>query len=146
MKSLKLNMDRLQRVENTLSSVVCTARYHAPKSGWRRSLHWFPIKQLIIHKIAIFTFKVQIHGQPVYLADLIVNHTPSQILHFSGKDLLVVHCSRHNSPPGHSVSLCLEHGMTCQFTCKRPANWYTVSHYCKQLMKTTRNTSVWHWI
>ena len=36
------------------------------------------------------TFKVLVHGQPFYLANLIIDHTPSRTLHSSGKDLLII--------------------------------------------------------
>ena len=133
-RSLQSNrIEHLQWVQNTLACIVCTALYRVPTSGLRKSLHWLPIRQQIIYKIVTFTFKVWVHGLPVDLANLIIDHTPSGTLNFSGKDFLIVPGSRRNSPPGNSVWNNL------------PIHIRSI-HYRKPLMETTKTTSVWHCI
>ena len=93
---------RSHRIEHGLSPAIseCTGApkslfvqrhpMHPPTTGLRKSLHWLPTRQRIIYKVAMLAFKVQVHGQLVYLADLIVDHTPFRTLRSSGKDLLIV--------------------------------------------------------
>jgi hypothetical protein len=45
-----------------------------------RKLHWLPIKQRILFKIATLTFKTLHHHQPVYLYNLLTHHIPSRSL------------------------------------------------------------------
>ena len=81
---------RLQREQNALARLMCTAPYRSSMTHLRQSLHWLPIRQRISYKIAMLTFKVWLCRQPAYLADLIVDYSPSRSLRFQGKDLLVV--------------------------------------------------------
>ena len=39
------NINRLQRVENKIARVVCTAPYRTSVTGLRRSLHWLSIRE-----------------------------------------------------------------------------------------------------
>ena len=61
------NISRLQRVQNALARTVCAAPYRSA-TDLRRSLHWLPVQQRIAYKIAMTTFKVRRHKQPVYLS------------------------------------------------------------------------------
>ena len=81
---------RLQRVQNALARTMCAAPYRSSATDLRRSLHWLPVQQRIAYKIAITTFKMRRHKQPVYLSQLIVYYCPSRPLRSMGKDLLVV--------------------------------------------------------
>ena len=84
------NISRLQRVQNALARTVCFAPYRSSATDLRRSLHWLPVQQRIAYKIAMATFQMQHHKQPVYLSQLIVDYCPSRPLRSMGKDLLVV--------------------------------------------------------
>ena len=46
------NVDRLQRVHNSLARVVYQVPYRSRTTQLRRSLHWMPIRQRIQYKIA----------------------------------------------------------------------------------------------
>lgn len=83
------NIGRLQRVQNSLARVVYNAPYRSSATALRRTLHWLPIKERISYKIAMLTFKVRLHQQPTYLAELIVDYIPSWSLRSSGTNLLV---------------------------------------------------------
>ena len=55
------NMNRLQRVPNSLARVVCNAPYRSSSLPLRKALHWLPVEQRVQHKIAAMTFKVRLH-------------------------------------------------------------------------------------
>ena len=55
-----------------------------------KSLHWLPIQERIVFKIAIITHKVRLHRQPSYLSNLIVDYIPAWLFRSSDTDLLVV--------------------------------------------------------
>jgi len=82
------NILRLQRVQNRLARVVCSAPYHSPSAPLLQSLHWLPVSHRITYKIAMLTFKTKLHCQPVYLFDILQNYTPIRQLRSSSADLL----------------------------------------------------------
>ena len=83
------NISRLQRVQNSLARVVCDAPYRSSATKLRRSLHWLPIAERITYKIAMLTFNVRLHHTRAYLAELVIDHTPSRSLRSSMKEILV---------------------------------------------------------
>ena len=83
------SLHRLQLVQNSLARVVYPSfRKSHHITPVLRKLHWLPILQRIKFKIAILTFKVQLHHQPSYLFDLIKPYTPNRFLRSSDKYLL----------------------------------------------------------
>ena len=82
------NINRLQRVQNNLARVVCTAPYRTSVTGLRRSLHWLPIRKRITYKISVMTYKVSSLRKPAYLDELITNYEPTRLLRSSDKMLL----------------------------------------------------------
>jgi len=56
----------------------------------RRDLHWLPIRQRFIYKLAVLTYKALHTGQPCYLADLIDSYEPSRCLRSTNCHLLAV--------------------------------------------------------
>ena len=84
-----LSIHRLQLVQNSLARVVFpSARKSHHITPILRKLLWLPISQRIKFKIAIITFKVQLHKQPAYLFDLITPHNPVRSLRSCDKFLL----------------------------------------------------------
>ena len=82
---------RLQRIQNSLARVVYpSVRRHHHISPILRKLHWLPIHQRIIFKIAVLCFKVIHFKQPAYLLDLITLYNPERDLRSSDKNLLTV--------------------------------------------------------
>lgn len=70
------DIGKLQRVQNSAARLVtrCGRREHMKPV--LRDLHWLPVKQRIVFKIAMLTFKA-LHGlAPTYLNDLIEQHKP----------------------------------------------------------------------
>ena len=51
-------------------------------------LHWLPVQQRIIFKMALITFNVRSSKQPSYLHSLLENYTPSLNLRSEGQHLL----------------------------------------------------------
>lgn len=72
---------RLQRVQNALARVVLPfiKRYDHITPALQR-LHWLPIKERIIFKIATLTFKTLHNHQPSYLNQVIIRHNPTRSL------------------------------------------------------------------
>jgi len=78
----KSNIDKLQRVQNSLARVV-TACHSAPAHELLYNLHWLPIKHRIDFKIATLTFKLLAHHQPSYLSNIISFYNPPRTLRSS---------------------------------------------------------------
>ena len=81
-------MNRLQRVQNSLARVVCNAPYRSSSLPLRRALHWLTVEQRIQHKIAVMTYKVRLHQQPLYLREYINDYLPARSLWSTDKMLL----------------------------------------------------------
>ena len=84
------NLNRLQVTQNSLARVVCQASRSASATELRRQLHWLPIRQRIVYKLAVITYRTRSTGTPVYLADLIKNYHPSRTLRSANKLILSV--------------------------------------------------------
>ena len=55
-----------------------------------KSLHWLPVKERIIFKILLVTYKI-VHGfAPAYLNELLLNYTPHRLLRSSSLNLLSI--------------------------------------------------------
>ena len=78
------NLDRLQRVQNSLARTVCCAKWSDSATELRQTLHWLPIRQRIEYKIAVMTFNARTARGPRYLSELITNELPTRILRSSG--------------------------------------------------------------
>ena len=84
----KANIGRLQRVQSDLARVVLQAAWNASSKPLLKQLHWLPVQQRIIFKIALVTFNVPTFEQPSYLHSLLDNYTPSRNLRSEGQHLL----------------------------------------------------------
>ena len=73
------NLDRLQRVQNQLVRVV-QAPWTASATDMRRQLHWLPVRQRIIFKLAAVTYEARLSGLPAYLQCEIHDYHPSRTL------------------------------------------------------------------
>ena len=84
-------IDRLQRIQNSLARVMIPSVKKTDHiQPVLRRLHWLPVEQRIVFKIATLTFKTISHGQPAYLRDLITVHAPTRMLRSASRHLLVV--------------------------------------------------------
>jgi len=80
----------LQRVQNTLARVVLRAGKFEHVTPALIQLHWLPVKQRAMYKLALITFNVLQHSNPMYLRDLLTTHNPSRNLRSSSQHLLSV--------------------------------------------------------
>ena len=74
------NLDRLQRVQNSLARVVCKAKHRSSSSPLLQSLHWLPTRQRIQFKVAVLIFKAYREQTPAYLHEVIHLHVPCRAL------------------------------------------------------------------
>lgn len=82
------NIDRLQKLQNSLARAVFQAPWSTSAAELRKSLHWLPIKERITYKTALITFKVRRSGLPCYLHDMIDDYKPVRTLRSSDEQLL----------------------------------------------------------
>jgi hypothetical protein len=83
------NIQRLQRVQNSLACVVSGAKRRDHIGPVLRELHWLPVPQRIEYKVALITHKVLSTSQPVYLRSLVNVYQPTRQLRSEGQRLLV---------------------------------------------------------
>ena len=55
-----------------------------------KELHWLPVAQRVLYKVAVITHKVLSTRQPLYLADIIKEHRPTRQLRSSTQNLLAI--------------------------------------------------------
>jgi hypothetical protein len=82
------NIQRLQRVQNTLARVVTGTKRRDHIRPVLRDLHWLPVAQRIEYKVALITHKVLSTGQPQYLRNLATEYKPTRQLRSEGQRLL----------------------------------------------------------
>ena len=85
------NLDRLQRVQNTLACVVTGTRRRDYIIPVLAGLHWLPVQARITCKVATMVYKIRETRQPTYLSELITDHIPSRSLRSSSANRLAVH-------------------------------------------------------
>lgn len=83
-------LDKLQRVQNAAARLVS----RTPKSDHitpvLKKLHWLPVKDRIVFKLLLLTFKA-LHGQaPIYISELLKPYNPSRSLRSSTLNYLSV--------------------------------------------------------
>jgi len=84
------NFKKLQRVQNTLARVVLRAGKFEHITPVLIQLHWLPVKQQALYKLALITLNVLQHNNPMYLRDILTTHNPSHNLRSSSQHLLSV--------------------------------------------------------
>lgn len=77
------NIQKLQRVQNSLACTVVCSRHHSSLAPILADLHWLLVTLRIKYKVAILTFKAMTTRQPAYLADMIQLQTPARQLRSS---------------------------------------------------------------
>ena len=83
-------LDKVQRVQNAAARLVSCTRKYDRITPVLKELHWLPVKQRIIFKILLFTYKAQKALAPQYISDFLVQYKPSRALRSSDKKLLQV--------------------------------------------------------
>ena len=81
-------LKKLQLVQNHAARLIAGIRKYDHVSPELQSLHWLPIRERIIYKVLLITFKV-LHGlAPSYLCDLVNLYVPTRSLRSSSQHLL----------------------------------------------------------
>ncbi len=86
------NINRLQRVQNSLARVVVGRGAVAPNSSRTllHHLHWLPVKYRICYKLANFAFRAMNNIAPTYLRTLVRPYVPARSLRSSSANLMAV--------------------------------------------------------
>jgi len=74
---------RLQRIQNIACRIVCRAPKKSEVTDLMKGVHWLPIKQRIIFKILLLTFKALNNLAPEYLRELVTPYCPPRKLRSS---------------------------------------------------------------
>ena len=81
---------KLQRLQNTAARIVTRTKFTDHISPVLQDLHWLPIKQRIIFKLLLITYKA-LHGHaPAYITALLQEYKPARSLRSSTQNLLSV--------------------------------------------------------
>ena len=70
------NLDKLQRVQNTLARLVTGTQRREHITPVLAELHWLPVRARITFQISTIVFKLRQNRQPSYLAELIRSMIP----------------------------------------------------------------------
>ena len=81
-------LNKLQRIQNTAARVVTLSRKHDHITPVMVQLHWLPIRQRIVFKLMLLTYKALNGEAPVYISDLITTYQPSRTLRSASQYLL----------------------------------------------------------
>ena len=65
--SSQTNLNKLQRIQNSLARVITNTSKYQHITPTLKKLHWLPIKQRIDYKICLLTYKTLTNQQPTYL-------------------------------------------------------------------------------
>ncbi len=86
---------RLQRLQNNAARIITLTKTRDHITPVLQDLHWLPIEQRIVYKIALFVFKIVNDTMPAphYLCDLVEIHRPRRMLRSSNQLLLTEHRS-----------------------------------------------------
>jgi len=84
------NINKLQRVQNSLARVVTGNRRYDHITPVLAELHWLKIQDRITFKIALLTFKALTTNRPAYLTELVSFHAPVRVLRSNCRNRLHV--------------------------------------------------------
>ena len=81
-------MKKLQRVQNMAARLLCNLSLNDHISPALIELHWLPVKQRCVYKLAVLTFKCLHESGPSYLKDLLSTSNTSRSLRSSNQNNL----------------------------------------------------------
>ena len=88
--SLSISFPTGTSFQDVLARVVAQAPSSVSSTDIRRDFHWLPIRQRIVYKQCLMTYKAVHIGQPNYLNELIQPYQPVRTLKSSTGALLVI--------------------------------------------------------
>ena len=86
----KFLIDRLQNVQNCAARLVTGSKKYDHITPIMKQLHWLPINQRIIYKVALITYKAFNGLAPHYIRNMLNYSISSVNLRSSSKGLLIV--------------------------------------------------------
>src|SRR5208282_855824 len=93
-KTSVTNIQKLQRIQNSLARIVTGSSRTDSITTVLAKLHWLPIQSRIQFKLAVTTYTALTTQQPSYLADLLQHHVPIRQLRSSSRNLLREDCCK----------------------------------------------------
>jgi len=89
-KTSTSNINKLQRVQNTLARIALPNLWSTPVLSLLNRLHWLPVTSRIKYKLATITYKSLSVAQPTYLHQLLHQYQPIRSLRSGGQNLLAL--------------------------------------------------------
>jgi hypothetical protein len=83
-------LNKLQLIQNTAARIVTRTGKYEHITPVLKHLHWLPVRERIVFKILLVTFKAINNQAPNYICDLLDTYRPSHHLRSKDKFLLVV--------------------------------------------------------
>jgi hypothetical protein len=83
-------LDKIQKIQNNAARIVKKLRKYDHITDVLRTLHWLPIKQRIIFKLLLTTYKAYHNGSPAYLNELLSLKDNTKLTRSSEKELFYV--------------------------------------------------------
>ena len=84
------NIAKLQHVQCDLARVVLQAPWRTSSKPLLEKLHWLPIQERVIFKVAVIMFMTRSSRQPEYLSEIICDYEQTRNLRSEGQHLLHV--------------------------------------------------------
>ncbi|KAJ8024621.1 hypothetical protein HOLleu_34570 [Holothuria leucospilota] len=113
-------IDKLQRVQNSAARLVTRRKKYDHIKPVLHELHWLPVRERIIYKIALLTYKA-LHGMaPSYIADLLSEYKPSRSLRSSSQCFLK-----------RPQSVCTSYYGDRSFSVAAPTVWNNLPHHIR---------------
>ena len=99
----KYNISKLQRGQNVLARVVTRSHRRTSADALLHKLHWLPIEDRIVFKLALLTYTTLLIGSPSYLSTLLTMYRPPRTLRSSNSIIIIIitsilTCSNVNLP------------------------------------------------
>ena len=98
----KVDIDRLQRIQNRAAKFVCKARKYDRATPLLKQLHWLPVEKRISYKIALIVYKCIHKFAPQYLMNLLSPQHRSSYRLRSSEDTRILHVPRISSKRGEA--------------------------------------------
>ena len=98
-------IQKLQRIQNSAARLIVGTKRREHISPILYDLHWLPVRERIIFKVLLVTFKA-LHGlAPSYIGNLIKQSNPCRSLLSSSKGFLAVPTSNLQTYGDHVFSI-----------------------------------------
>jgi hypothetical protein len=112
-------LEKLQRIQNNAARVLVKCKKYDRITPVLKKLHWLPIRQRIVFKILLLTYKALNDGSPSYIRDLLQEKTSVRTLRSNAKKLLKI--------PITKLSMCKNRA----FSCVAPSLWNELPDHIK---------------